>query len=546
MRALVRPLLYVALSLALPDSAGYSSFGQSKETKPPSASISGRVTLNGKPASSIPVILTRNDMNDDGTPVAKATTDEEGRFRIPEAPAGSFRLIPFAPAFVFDDRASFGQPGKVVTITSGEAVEDIDLSLRRGGVITGKVTDSAGRPVVEQTVTLTAIDGQSRQSSFDPTSWGGGHTDDRGVYRIFGVPEGRYIASVGEPPRQPGPGPIHYPLTYHPGVTDDAKANVIELGPGTEATGVDITLGLVGKGFTASGRTVDAVTGKPVPSVSCGYGFLFEGRGVNVIDWVGTPSDAQGNFRIHGLTAGHYAAFLIKDSESEYYSDVTAFDINDADVSGLEIRVHRGSGISGVAVIEGFPDRDAAERQGALRIYALTPSKDAGVPFSRPSKLGPDGSFRITGLRPGKVKFSLGGFPAKGFLLTRVERDGVEQPGGSFDIATGEQVSGVRLMITYGAGVIRGQLKIAGGALPAGMKFGIKLNRLGTDTNRFDWWTETDDRNRFLFENLAAGDYEVTVTADKLPEVKKQVTVTSDGESEVTIVIDLSSRNKDN
>jgi hypothetical protein len=485
-------------------------------------------------------------MNDDDTPVAKATTDEEGRFRIPETPAGSFRLTPFAPAFKFDDRTALGQPGKLVTIVSGEAIEGIDLSLRRGGVITGKVTDSADRPVVEERVTLTAINEQGKQHGFDQTRWESGQTDDRGVYRIFGVPEGRYIASVGEPPRQPGPGIAHYPMTFHPGVTDESKATIIELAAGAEATGVDIPLGRPATVYMASGRIVEAETGKPVPSVSCGYGLLYDGRGISVIDWVGKRSDAQGNFRLQGLTPNHYAVFLIKDSETEYYSDVTAFDITDADVSGLEIKVRRGSSINGVAVVEGLPDRDAAERQAALRIHAFISSTNIGAPLSKPSKIEPDGSFRIVGLRPGKINFSLGGFPPpKGLLLTRVERDGVEQPGGSFDIATGEQVSGVRLVITYGAGVIRGQLKITGGALPAGRKFGIQLNRPGAVTNPFDWWTETDDRNRFLFENLAAGDYEVTVTADKLTEVKKQVTVTSDGESEVMIIIDLSSRNKD-
>src|SRR5207247_3819141 len=122
-----------------------------------------------------------------------------------------------------------------------------------------------------------------------------------------------------------------------------------------------------------------------------------------------------------------------------------SFDIVDADVSGLEIEMRRGSSISGIAVLEGLPGRDAAEKLAALRIRAFIQSTEPGAPFSSPSKIAGDGSFRITGLRPGKVRLSIGGYPPpKGFALTRVERDGIEQRDGAFEIAAGGEVSGFR------------------------------------------------------------------------------------------------------
>ena len=559
MHNLSRLLVFFALLLSVSNSPAYPLARQSNDLKSPSGSISGRVTSNGKPVPRVPVILTQNPFDGDGKPVARTTTDQDGRFRIANVPAGSFNLSAFAPAFVFDERSSWGQDGKRMTISPGEAIEGVDVELRRGGVITGKVSDSAGRPVVEERVSLTMIDEQGRQrGGFDPLGWEGAQTDDRGIYRIFGVPEGRYIASVGEPPNQRSAstrrGNAYYPMTFHPGVTDPSKAAVIELAAGAESTGVDIALGGVEKGFTVKGRIVDAETGKPVSDLSCGYCVLYEGRGIGGVNWTGIRSDAQGGFRFEGILPNHYAAFVIKESESEYYSELAPFDIVDADVSGLEIKMRRGTSITGVAVLEGLPARDAIEKLAGLRIRASIQSTEPGAPLSISSKIGPDGSFRISGLRPGRVKLLIGGYPPpKGFALTRMDRDGVEQRDGSFEITAGEEVSGVRVTIAYGTSVIRGQLKITGRALPQGAWFSVRLKRAGSESIRPDWLTEADDRNRFLFEDVPPGDYELIVTgyidvpgvpASRLPEVKKRVTVSNDGEAEITIVID--SNDKDN
>lgn len=552
---LFRIVVIIALSVNVCTSFGRPIDGQSLDSKSPSGSISGRVTLNGKPVPGVLVILTRNAFDAEDKPVAKITTDQDGRFRIANVPGGSFNLSAFAPAFVFDD-TSFGQDGKRMTISPGEAIEGVEISLKRGGVITGRVSDSAGRPVIEERMTLTMIDEQGRQQGSHPIVGQDSQTDDRGVYRIFGVREGRYIVSIGEPPNQGGSvvrGNTYYPMTFHPGVTDASMAAVIELAAGAESTGIDIVLGRAAKAYTATGRIVDAETGKPVPNVSYGYGILYDRRGISTMACC-SRSDAQGSFRIERLPPGHYAAFIVKDNDTEHYSDITSFDVIDADVSALEIKVRRGSSISGVAVIDGLPDGGAAEKLSGLSIRAFVQSSELGAPsFGSPPNIAPDGSFRITGLRAGKVKLSIGGNPVpKGFALSRVERDGVEQRDASFDIAAGEQLSGVRIIIAYGTAVIRGQLKITGEAVRVGTTFAVRLKREGADSSRRDWLTYVDDRNRFLFEALPPGDYEVIVSgyiavpgapASRVLEMTKRVTVTNDGEAEITIVIDLGAKN---
>ena len=59
--------------------------------------------------------------------------------------------MPAAPASSCDP----GDPGgKTLIITAGETVEGIDFTLARGGVITGRVIDSEGGPLIEEPITL--------------------------------------------------------------------------------------------------------------------------------------------------------------------------------------------------------------------------------------------------------------------------------------------------------------------------------------------------------------------------------------------------------
>jgi hypothetical protein len=64
-------------------------------------------------------------------------------------------------------------------------------------------------------------------------------TDDRGVYRIFGLPKSRYLLSAGGYSK----GEVGYfQKTYHPNVTDQSQAKVVEVGEGEEITGVNINV----------------------------------------------------------------------------------------------------------------------------------------------------------------------------------------------------------------------------------------------------------------------------------------------------------------
>src|SRR5262249_8831714 len=146
----------------------------------------------------------------------------------------------------------------------------------------------------------------------------------------------------------------------------------------------------------------------------------------------------------------------------EYYSDEVFFDVTDQDVTGLEVRARRAASLSGVVVIEGVGDPSIPADLSHLHILAFRQAGGPGTGVNAEA----DGGFRIPGLPPDKIRIRISSITQlQRFSLLGIERDGVRLPDG-IEVAAGEQVKGLRLIVTYGAGVVRGQVQISGGTLP--------------------------------------------------------------------------------
>jgi hypothetical protein len=567
MRTLYRSVLVASVmvvsTISMPGSMAQNS------RKEPAGSITGRVTLGGNPAARVTVILTPADGGVQQSVAARVTTDEDGRFKLSAVPAGSYTVLPHTPALVVAAETSWAQPGKTVTLGDGEEVDGIDFSLVKGGVITGRITDAQGRPLVEQRINIVRVDerGQRIATAFNQFMQFMLTTDDRGVYRVYGQSPGRYKVSAGVAPESGmvriGFGGGTYPRTFYPDVSDEAKATAVEVTAGGEASGIDIKLGRASKTYVATGRIIDADTGKPIANLQYGHASVGkEQRVMGAFGWTGNRTNSNGEFRIEGLGSGRYAAFAVSTEQADFYSEPAIFEISDSDVSAIEIKTRSGSVISGVAVIEGTDDSDVLGRLSKLELRAFVRTEDLAAPTVAPIRINPDGSFRVTGLRPGKVRISLGSFgyePAKGFSLVRVERAGIAQSDG-IDVVAGENVSAVRLVIGYGTCVLRGQVRVQNGELAPDTRLRIMARRLESDAQPSA--TVADARGRFHLEGLLPGEYEITVTPMSVtpsspgappppgrlpnrPPVKQNVTVAGSGETEVTLILDLSVKDKD-
>jgi protocatechuate 3,4-dioxygenase beta subunit len=132
-------------------------------------------------------------------------TDDHGRFAFGGLPAGRFELAASKDGWV---TSAYGakrplRPGTSLPVANGQTV-DVTVRLVRGAVITGLLLDNTGQPSVGTTVRAmryAVIDGQRRLRP----SRASVTTDDRGVYRIYGLAPGEYVVGATCKPSYFGP-----------------------------------------------------------------------------------------------------------------------------------------------------------------------------------------------------------------------------------------------------------------------------------------------------------------------------------------------------
>jgi Carboxypeptidase regulatory-like domain len=486
----------IFLSIALPVvfTAANAQTPQ-RDNRPRTASISGRVAIAGKPAVNAKIAITEvKDGPLPGNQVVSvdasaalggpgagedyiALTDADGRYRVTGMPEGKYLARALLGGYVREKASEDYSLQESVSLKEGESRENVDFALVRGGVITGRVTDAEGRPLIARVVSLQVVDEQGGKSPVPGPNLielmmnsDAFQTDDRGVYRHFGLRAGRYLVSAG------GDSEItlmtgaagRYPRTWHPDATDENQAKVIEVKAGDEITGIDIKLGVAKRTFEAVGRVVDDETGKPIASANV---ICIKAKGADESAPFGgfggtSRTDEQGNFRLSGLAPGEYhlilsdyESFLTGGGSGGYYSDGAKFEIHGSDAAGLEIRAKRGATISGVVV---FEDADPSAKQSLSQTMIMAQPKPSLQPSSQNevnenalasamtpaiSRVGSDGGFSLRGVRPGTLMIQAFSVLGGALKIARIERDGVDVSEGIIVGAGREEISGVRIVL---------------------------------------------------------------------------------------------------
>jgi hypothetical protein len=201
-------------------------------------------------------------------------------------------------------------------------------------------------------------------------------------------------------------------------------------------------------------------------------------------------------------------------------------------------------------------------RLPSLTISADRRSNDLMYMINRSARINPDGGFRINGLWPGKITFSLSGqLGANKFSILRIERGGVSQ-GRQVEVSAGEQLDNLRVVLGYGVAAIRGQLKIIGGAAPSDTVVYANAKRVGDD-EAANFGSQVDASGQFVIEGLTAGEYELRLSysqrnnpaetnpqlrqtfLQQLFQAKQTVSVSATGATKVTFTLDLSRKEGD-
>jgi len=228
-------ILLILLSLA-------SARAQQRDSNSSAATVGGRVTIGGKPAARVVVILYGYGGSTVSGPFS-VETDAKGRFKITGLAPGAYEIRPHAYVFVLPNQSPYAGANRRIVVRAGETIDDISIELVRGAVVTGRVVDKDGRPVVGDHVRLLLLRGDNPPpGSGSPP--GVGETDDRGVYRLFGVPPGRYLVAVNHRSDgdNSGNGGGWGSTIFYPNTTDPDKAKVIEVSAGEEKTEINITV----------------------------------------------------------------------------------------------------------------------------------------------------------------------------------------------------------------------------------------------------------------------------------------------------------------
>jgi protocatechuate 3,4-dioxygenase beta subunit len=514
---------------------------QTSPLKELTSTISGKVMLKDKPLAGVVINVssTRRSPQDRALSY-KAKTDANGEYRITNVAAGNYVITPLAPAFVIDEDPS---QARTLIVNKGETIEHIDFALLRGGAITGKVVDADGHPVIEEQVVV--FSAQTNQRFYMPSM--DQRTDDRGIYRIYGLRPGSYkvAAGQGDEGSYGGYRPATFKRAFHPSTPDLAQATVIELSEGGEATNVDIALGRGLNTYSASGRIVDAQTGQPLANI--GYGvvhYVSPTQSSSMSN--GSVSNSRGEFKLDNLVPGKYAVQIRTQPGSNWRADDVPFEITDDDVNGLVVRTSRGATLSGVIVLEGDADKSARDELRRMMVTAVSEQQQDRAFSSSWAMVTPDGSFSISGVASGTVVLRLGN--SARFRLTRVERGGVVQ-GRGIEVKEGETIGDVRMVVVYGNASIRGAIELTNNPLPPSARFYVWLRSVSDDPANpsMNAPGEVDARGQFLIEGLMPGTYEVTggvvnnePTRTMLLGAKtQQVVVTAGSVNNITLSVEL-------
>lgn len=235
-------------------------------------------------------------LSNDGIPVAKAETDQSGRAAFREVRPGVYLLNVEALGYV--DLLDALRRGRQIEVARAQKTE-IRLDLAQEAAISGQVLDSQGRPLEGAQAVPIVRRGSSGDSRF--TTFGrGSRTDDRGSYRLHGLPPGHYSVAVVPTEDMSGFLPV-----YFPGTGDPDRAVFFAVQPAETRSSVNLTVNLPDPEagtVSVSGR----VLGIPADASPARVHILLSARGALRFPITDALGNAGGSFAFQNLRPGDY------------------------------------------------------------------------------------------------------------------------------------------------------------------------------------------------------------------------------------------------
>lgn len=378
-----------------------------------------------------------------GKPVATEFTDGEGRADFAGIDVPSVKVMAAKPAYLSTEFGAKrpGRPGTSVVLKR-DGITDVAIRLTRGSVIAGRVTDYRGAPMSGMTVKILSRRGQAGDSSLEvapeaaPTN---ATTDDRGQYRVYGLPAGEYFVGVtpgssgaeraahtttvtdlasarGETPASDSPaGETTFSATFYPASIGLDGAAPVSVGAAEERNGIDISVKLTpvaslsGQVFNPTGQAASGARIAIFPNrlyipgdttLAGGGVAISQGGAVNV---TATPT---GTFTVRGLPPGPYTLYVRGADAGPRGEALWALDTVTVAGRDSATSVSLRPALTLRGKVAGWP---GTASQGSIGLTSVNSGAlSVAVP---PAPIGPDGAFSISGVLPGRYWIALRGVP---------------------------------------------------------------------------------------------------------------------------------------
>jgi len=453
------------LCFALGIQAQTTSSSKSAE-EPTRGTISGKVVNeSGQPMAGASAFV--RAVNSPTTP-RMVSTDADGYFQVNNLEPALYTVGANSPAYT-------SIPGDPSSPTYYRIGDSVNLQLMRGGVITGTVTNASGEPVISARVRAIMVRNAKGQPP-GPVYFGSMEqsTDDRGIYRIYGLSPGTYLVSAGGTSFQQAfefnPYDTDVP-TYAPSSTRDDAAEVsVKAG---EESNVDIRYraeaghivsGTVKVSGPTSGATVTLV---PVGGVVTPAS-MFQGP-------------AARGFSFNGISDGEYELVAQEFVQTQtpalsmmMLSEPKRITVKGANVGGIELIPKPLATVSGRLVLESSKVPECQGKRPPLfaetLVHLRRPEKESNQrTFGGVGSPDANGAFVLRNLSPGKYQFeprfyarywylqsvTLGAAPA---TTAKTQTSKINAAANWTVVKPGDQLNNLTITLAEGAASIRGKL----------------------------------------------------------------------------------------
>jgi hypothetical protein len=468
--------------------------------------------------------------------------DPEGKFSFDDLPPAGYIVMATAPGYV-DEAMSMGDPSDWPRHLIGAQLK---IRMIKGGVITGKVTNSKGDPMVGVPVHAVALN----NPSWSPTDFlgtGGAESDDRGIYRIYGLRPGQYVVNAGGGGQFGFSGPSGFDLdvpTYYPSATRDTAIPVV-VRSGDETTGIDIKY-FGTEGHRISGFVVGA-TNAGASAANGAIAITLSPAGTqSVLSLaIASPLDQRRAFGFNGVADGEYDLFAAFQTGQQNDASLVAskrVTVRGGDVTGVELTLAQLGSIAGTITLDPIKSEDKCDRRGsqvietAFQVRRDDPRKSGNRMMTTMlaglgGTLNAKGEFIARNLEAGRYRFEIK-LPTEAWYVRGIKLPPVavtnQQPSqaaspsvsqkpnqsaawqGIVSLKSGQQVAGASIVVGQDAATLRGRVTVTpeGTAVPADLHVHLVPadREHANDVLRYSETMIMSDGS-FAFSNVAPGRY---------------------------------------